>query len=126
AFRKLDSNAVWRMIAMWATEIDDPERIPEVVSHAFHVAMNGRPGPVVIALPEDMLMERVSVADALAAEPIETWPGLTDMSQLQKLLWAAEKPIAILAGSRWSEAACAATVRFAEWFDLPVATSFRR
>jgi acetolactate synthase I/II/III large subunit len=88
--------------------------------------MNGRPGPVVIALPEDMLMERVSVADALAAEPIETWPGLTDMSQLQKMLWSADKPIAILGGSRWSEAACAAVVRFAERFDLPVATSFRR
>src|SRR4029077_1198026 len=104
----------------------DPERIPEVVSHAFHVAMNGRPGPVVIALPEDMLMERVSVGDALAAEPIETWPRLTDLAPLQKMLWAAQKPIAVLGGSRWSEAACAATARFAERFDLPVATSFRR
>ena len=126
AFQELDYRAVFGTMAKWATEIDDPERIPEIVSHAFHVAMNGRPGPVVIALPEDMLMERVSVADALAAEPIETWPGLTDMSQLQKMLWSAEKPIAILGGSRWSEAACAAVVRFAERFDLPVATSFRR
>ena len=76
AFQELDYRAVFGTMAKWATEIDDPERIPEIVSHAFHVAMNGRPGPVVIALPEDMLMERVSVADALAAEPIETWPGL--------------------------------------------------
>ena len=89
AFQELDYRAVFGTIAKWATEIDDPARIPEIVSRAFHVAMNGRPGPVVIALPEDMLMERVSVADALAAEPIETWPGLTDMSQLQKMLWAA-------------------------------------
>jgi acetolactate synthase I/II/III large subunit len=81
---------------------------------------------VVIALPEDMLMERVSVGDALAADMIETWPGLTDMSHLQKMLWAAERPIAVLGGSRWSEAASAAVVRFAERFDLPVATSFRR
>jgi acetolactate synthase-1/2/3 large subunit len=80
----------------------------------------------VIALPEDMLMERVSVGDALAADLIETWPGLTDMSHLQKMLWAAENPIMILGGSRWSEAACAAVVRFAERFDIPVATSFRR
>ena len=126
AFQELDYRAVFGTMVKWATEIDDPVRIPEIVSRAFHVAMNGRPGPVVIALPEDMLMERVSVADALAAEPIETWPGLTDMSQLQKLLWAAQKPIMILGGSRWSEAACAATLRFAERFDLPVITSFRR
>ena len=118
AFQELDYRAVFGTMAKWATEIDDPERIPEIVSRAFHVAMNGRPGPVVIALPEDMLMERVSVADALAADMIETWPGLTDMSHLQKMLWAAEKPLAILGGSRWSEAACAAALRFAERFDL--------
>src|SRR5438270_13459932 len=88
--------------------------------------MNGRPGPVVIALPEDMLMERVSVGDALAAEPIETWPGLTDMAQLQKMLWAAEEPNAILGGSRWSHAACAASARLAQRFDAPVAASSRR
>ena len=126
AFQELDYRAVFGTMVKWATEIDDPARIPEVVSRAFHMAMNGRPGPVVIALPEDMLMERVSVGDALAADMIETWPGLTDMSHLQKMLWAAEKPVMIVGGSRWSEAACAAAVRFAERFDLPVVTSFRR
>src|SRR2546423_3605551 len=126
AFQELDYRAVFGTIAKWVTEIDDPARIPELVSHAFHAAMNGRPGPVVVALPEDMLMERVSVADASAAEPVETWPGLTDMSRLQKLLWAAQRPIALLGGSRWSEAACAAVARFAERFALPVATTFRR
>src|SRR3989440_12400214 len=93
AFQELDYRAVFGSIAKWVTEIDDPARIPELGSRAFYAAMNGRPGPVVVALPEDMLMERVSVADALAAEPIETWPGLTDMSQLQKRLWAAQHPI---------------------------------
>src|ERR1700755_1779348 len=88
AFQELDYRAVFGTMVKWATEIDDPARIPEIVSRAFHVAMSVRPGPVVIALPEDILMERVSVADALAAEPIETWPGLTDMSHLQKMLWA--------------------------------------
>src|SRR3954462_8298999 len=125
AFQELDYRAVFGTMVKWATEIDDPERIPEVVSRAFHVAMNGRPGPVVIALPEDMLMERVSVGDALAADMIETWPGQTDMAHLQKMLWAAEKPLVVLGGSRWSEAAFAATVRFAERFDIPVMTSFR-
>ena len=126
AFQELDYRAVFGTMVKWATEIDDPARIPEIVSRAFHVAMNGRPGPVVIALPEDMLMERVSVGDALAADLIETWPGLTDMAQLQKMLWAAERPLMILGGSRWSETACAATLRFAERFDIPVMTSFRR
>ncbi len=126
AFQELDYRAVFGTIAKWVTEIDDPARIPELVSHAFHTAVNGRPGPVVIALPEDMLTERVVVPDAKAYEPVETWPGLTDMSRLQKLLWAAKQPMALIGGSRWSAQATAALMRFAERFQLPVATTFRR
>src|SRR5471030_2739167 len=126
AFQELDYRAVFGSIAKWTTEIDDPARIPELVSRAFHTACNGRPGPVVIALPEDMLAERVAVPDAAAFEPVEIWPGLTDMSRLQKLLWAAKRPIVLAGGSRWSEAAVAALARFAERFALPVATTFRR
>ena len=126
AFQELDYRAVFGSIAKWATEIDDPARIPELVSRAFHTACNGRPGPVVIAIPEDMLTERAMVPDAKAFEPVEIWPGLTDMSRLQKLLWAAKRPIALVGGSRWSEQACAALARFAERFALPVATTFRR
>ncbi len=126
AFQELDYRAVFGTVAKWVTEIDDPARIPELVSRAFYTAMNGRPGPVVIALPEDMLTERVGVADAPMAEAVETWPGLTDMSRLQKLLWAAKSPIVIAGGSRWSEQACAALMRFAERFALPVCTTFRR
>jgi acetolactate synthase-1/2/3 large subunit len=126
AFQELDYRAVFGTIAKWATEIDDAARIPELISRAFYVATSGRPGPVVIALPEDMLVERIAVPDAPAFEPVETWPGATDMSRLQKLLWAAERPIMLLGGSRWSEAACAAVARFAERFALPVATTFRR
>jgi acetolactate synthase-1/2/3 large subunit len=126
AFQELDYRAVFGTVAKWTTEIDDAARIPELVSRAFMTATSGRPGPVVMALPEDMLVERVSVADALVADPVETWPGLADMSRLQKLLWAAERPVIMLGGSRWSEAACAAVARFAERFDVPVVTSFRR
>jgi len=126
AFQELDYGAVFGTMTKWATEIDDAARIPELVSRAFHTAANGRPGPVVVALPEDMLTDRVSVGDAPPFEPIETWPGLTDMSRLQKLLWAAERPVVLLGGSRWSEAACAAVMRFAERFAVPVATTFRR
>src|SRR5215467_7939524 len=126
AFQELDYRAVFGSIAKWATEIDDPARIPELVSRAFYTATSGRPGPVVIALPEDMLVESIVVPDAPAFEPVETWPGATDMSRLQKLIWAAERPVTVLGGSRWSEAACASVARFAERFALPVATSFRR
>jgi acetolactate synthase-1/2/3 large subunit len=126
AFQELDYRAVFGSIAKWVTEIDDPARIPELVSHAFHTACNGRPGPVVVALPEDMLTERVAVPDATAFEPVESWPGLTDRSRLQKLLWAAKRPVALLGGSRWSESAFAAFARFSERFALPVATTFRR
>ncbi|HVZ53377.1 MAG TPA: thiamine pyrophosphate-binding protein [Pseudolabrys sp.] len=126
AFQEIDYRAVFGTMAKWATEIDDPARIPEIVSRAFHVASNGRPGPVVIALPEDMLRERVMVPDARAFEPVETWPGLTDMSRLQKMLWAAKRPVALIGGSRWSDLARSALMRFAERFQLPVATTFRR
>jgi acetolactate synthase-1/2/3 large subunit len=126
AFQELDYRAAFGGIAKWATEIDDPARMPEIVSRAFYMATSGRPGPVVIGIPEDMLTERVAVANAPAFEPVETWPGATDMMKLQKMLWAAERPIMLLGGSRWSPAAHAAIARFAERFVLPTATTFRR
>src|SRR6266478_9014542 len=126
AFQELDYRAVFGSIAKWATEIDAAGRIPELVSRAFYTATSGRPGPVVIALPEDMLVDRVTVADAPAFEPVETSPGEAAMGRLQKLLHAAQRPIVLAGGSRWSEAASAALMRFAERFALPVATTFRR
>ena len=87
-----------------ATQIESAAQIPEIVQRAFHIAMQGRPGPVVIALPEDMLTEMAAVADAPRAEPVPIWPGLTQMAELQKMLWAAERPIAILGGGGWTEA----------------------
>ncbi|HVV62658.1 MAG TPA: thiamine pyrophosphate-binding protein [Pseudolabrys sp.] len=126
AFQELDYRAVFGTMAKWATEIDDPARIPEIVSRAFYTATNGRPGPVVIALPEDMLEEQMAVADAPPFAPMETWAGPHDMTQLQALLGVAKQPIALLGGSRWSKDACSAMMRFAERFSLPVATTFRR
>ncbi|HEX8663170.1 MAG TPA: thiamine pyrophosphate-binding protein [Beijerinckiaceae bacterium] len=126
AFQELDYKAVFGTMAKWVVDVDDPARLPELISRAFHVATNGRPGPVVIALPEDMLTEEASVADAPPYEPVETHPGLTQMAELQKLLWAARQPVAILGGSRWSAQAVQRFARFAERFALPVTTSFRR
>jgi acetolactate synthase-1/2/3 large subunit len=126
AFQEVDYRAVFGTLAKWAVEIDEAARIPEILARAFRVATQGRPGPVVIALPEDVLSEMATVADAPPVEPVETWPGLTDMMRLQKLLWAASKPVMILGGARWNPKAVASVVRFAERFDLPVAASFRR
>ncbi len=126
AFQEMDYAAFFGSTAKWAVEVEDAARLPEIVSRAFHVAMQGRPGPVVIALPEDMLVETAAVADAPRVEPVLAWPGLTQMAELQKMLWAAERPILVLGGSGWSGKARASVVRFAERFELPVATSFRR
>ncbi|QIB35004.1 thiamine pyrophosphate-binding protein [Ancylobacter pratisalsi] len=126
AFQEVDYRAVFGTLAKWAVEIDDAARIPEVIARAFRVAMQGRPGPVVVALPEDMLSDIVDVPDAPRVEPTETWPGLTDMMRLQKMLWAASRPVMVLGGGRWNSKAVASVVRFAERFDLPVCASFRR
>lgn len=126
AFQELDCAAVFGSVAKWVVEIDDAARIPEFVARAIRVASQGRPGPVVIALPEDMLIDRVEVDDAPTVVPAETWPGLADIAQLQKLLWTAERPIALVGGGRWSETAVARLVRFAERFALPVSPTFRR
>jgi acetolactate synthase-1/2/3 large subunit len=126
AFQEVDFEKFFAPLAKWAVEITDPARVPEIVARAIRVATQGRPGPVVISLPEDMLTEQAAVADAPVAEPAETWPALADMMRLQKMLGAAARPIAIVGGSRWSERAVAGLVRFAERFDLPVVASFRR
>jgi len=126
AFQEVDYKAFYGSMAKWVVEIDKAERIPELVARAFRVAMQGRRGPVVIALPEDMLVQQAAVADAARVEPAQTWPGNADMMRLQSLLWAAKKPLVIVGGSGWSAKAVASLVRFAERFDLPVGTSFRR
>jgi acetolactate synthase-1/2/3 large subunit len=126
AFQELDLRATFGGVAKWVTEIDDSARVPEITSRAFHTAAGGRPGPVVIGLPEDMLTERVAVPDAPPFAPVETWPGPQAMATLSALLADVERPIMILGGSRWSAEATAAIARFAERFALPVATSYRR
>ncbi len=126
AFQEIDYKAMYGPICKWVVEIDRAERIPELVARAFHVAMQGRPGPVVIALPEDMLEEQAIVADAPRVEPARGWPAPHDLARLVQLLHEARAPLVILGGSAWSAAACTALSRFAERFELPVATSFRR
>ena len=126
AFQEMDYRAFFGSTAKWATQIETAAQIPEIVQRAYHVAMQGRPGPVVIALPEDMLTDLASVPDAPRAEPVAIWPGLTQMAELQKMLWAAKRPVVIVGGSGWTERATGALLRFAERFDVPAVASFRR
>jgi acetolactate synthase I/II/III large subunit len=126
AFQELDYRAVFGSMTKWTVEIDDAARIPEIIARAFHVAMSGRPGPVVVALPEEMLTEMAEVADAGPVQAMQVHPSLLQTIDLQKRLWAAKAPVAILGGSGWNEQAVARFGRFAERFELPVAVSFRR
>jgi acetolactate synthase-1/2/3 large subunit len=126
AFQELDYGAVFGSMAKWAVEIDDPARIPEIVARAFRVALQGRQGPVVIALPEDVLTDVATVPDAPRVEPAQAAPGDAELEKLAGLLAGASRPLLMLGGSGWSEAARDAMIRFAERFDLPVTTTFRR
>ena len=113
-------------MAKWVAQIDRAERIPEFVSRAFHLAVSGRPGPVVLALPEDMLTSRVVVADAPRHERVKAHPGLADMERLRQMLAAAAQPLVILGGGDWDVTACGDIRRFIEAHNLPAACSFRR
>jgi acetolactate synthase-1/2/3 large subunit len=126
AFQEVDYRAFFGSMTKWTTEIDDPARVPEIVSRAFYTAANGRPGPVVVSIPEDMLIERVAVADAKPFALVETSPGPDEMKKLAEMFSAARAPIMLLGGSRWSQAASDAAGRFAQKYAVPVATTFRR
>lgn len=113
-------------IAKWVVEIDRAERIPELIARAFRTAMQGRPGPVVISLPEDMLTEVRAVGDAPVVVPAKSWPAPSDMARLQDILSHAHRPIIIVGGSGWDPASSGAMAEFAERCGVPVVTSFRR
>jgi acetolactate synthase-1/2/3 large subunit len=126
AFQELDYAAVFGSMVKWAAEIDSVERIPEYVSRAFHVAMSGRPGPVVLALPEDVLSGVATCMDAMPVKISESLPQPADIEQLERMLAEAKRPVVIVGGSRWDANATAQLVEFATQRDLPVCVSFRR
>ena len=126
AFQEIDYSGLFGGIAKWVAEIDSVARIPEFISRAFHVATSGRPGPVVLSLPEDMLAEVGSANHAKPWKQIETRPGSVEMDELRVLLDRAERPVAIVGGSRWTAESCLAFAEFADREQMPVAVSFRR
>ncbi|HEY7548374.1 MAG TPA: thiamine pyrophosphate-binding protein [Hyphomicrobiaceae bacterium] len=125
AFQDIEIKQVFFSFVKWAAVIRQTERIPEYVSHAFHMARSGRPGPVVLGLPEDMLSAHCEAADAKAARVGRAEPGAADMALLQARLATAQRPLMIVGGPGWSGEVKSAMEAFADRFDLAVAPAFR-
>ncbi|MES2742817.1 MAG: thiamine pyrophosphate-binding protein [Pseudomonadota bacterium] len=125
AFQEIDYRRMYGHMAKWVAQIDRADRIPEYLARAFQVATSGRPGPVVLALPEDMLVTRASVADTAPYRPVQASPAAGQIDQLRAMLAAATRPLVLLGGATWNAAACADLRRFAEANALPVACAFR-
>ncbi|MDR6925883.1 thiamine pyrophosphate-binding protein [Pseudomonas sp. BE134] len=126
AFQEVDYAQMFGGLAKWATEIDSIERIPEIVSKAFSIAMSGRPGPVVIGLPEEVLFGAAQIVDAPAVRIAQGAPDPSSMPMLHTLLAASKRPLVIVGGTGWDLEATLSFQRFVEANDLPVAASFRR
>ena len=125
AFQEIDYRKMFGPIAKWAAQIDRADRVPEFIQRAYAVAMSGRPGPVVLALPEDMLGAKTEAVDAKAVTPAMSAPQRADMAKLGEMLAEAERPLAILGGPGWSETAAAGIRSFLEAWSLPAVTAFR-
>ena len=125
-FQEVDYRQMFGGMVKWVAEIDETARIPEFVHRAFATAMAGRPGPVVLALPEDMLVETATVANGRRTVAVEPAPSPDAMVELRRLLVAAERPVVILGGGGWSEDGVAALASFLDANDLPAACGFRR
>ena len=126
AFQEVDYRHMFEPLAKWVAQIDSAEQIPELVSRAFHVATSGRPGPVVLALPEDMLVEQSAVSDALPYAITRVHPSPGDLERTRELLAAAKRPLVVVGGAPWSVEAHAALTRWCVASELPVAVGWRR
>ena len=125
AFQEIDYRRMYGQRAKWVAQIDRVERIPEYVSRAFHTAVAGRPGPVVLALPEDTLFSDAAVADVPRHHVVRAAPAPADIERLRRLLAGAQRPFVLVGGGGWSAEACRGLKKWIESNGLPVGTSFR-
>jgi len=129
AFQELDYRQMFGPgtlgLAKWVGEVQHADRLPEYIARAFHTAMQGRPGPVVLVLPEDMLTQFTAAPVLPRVEPVRAWPAPGGLRDLRVLLLAAQQPIVIAGGSGWDAESAAALQRFAENWQLPVACAWR-
>jgi acetolactate synthase I/II/III large subunit len=126
AFQEIDYRRMFGQMAKWVAQIDRVDRIPELVARAFATACSGRPGPVVLALPEDMLATSSDAGDALPFNAARAHPGAEQLERLQALLQRAERPLAIIGGADWTSATSEAMREFLEANELPAGAAFRR
>ena len=126
AFQEVDYRRMFGEMTKWVAQIENAARIPEMISRAFHVATSGRPGPVVLALPEDMQTERAVADTGRSCRATQAYPGNSDMEVFRKMLADARKPLVLAGGGGWTQKACDDLTTFAEANTLPVATAFRR
>lgn len=126
AFQEINFETMFAPLAKWVARIDDARRIPEYVARAYAVAMNGRPGPVVLALPEDMLLDRVEATDRPRVERAAQAPDANAVAQLADLLATAERPVAIIGGAGWDERAAEDIAAWADRVGVPLVAAFRR
>ena len=125
AFQEIDYRRMYGQMAKWVAQIDRPERVPEMISHAFHLAVSGRPGPVVLALPEDMQVATATVPDTARYQRVAAHPGAADMNKLREMLAAAKRPFVMLGGGGWNAKACDDIRAFIETNNLPTACAYR-
>jgi len=126
AFQEVDLVSMFGALAKWATDVDTPARLPEVIGRAYHTAINGRPGPVVVSLPEDMLYETVAVPDATAVQPSPVTCSNEDAETALAMLSEAQRPLVVAGGTPWGDDAYHALATFSERCGVPVLSSFRR
>ncbi len=126
AFQEIDYRHMFGPMAKWVAQVDSADRIPELVSRAFHVATAGRPGPVVLALPEDMLVEESGAADAVPYRITRVHPAREDLERTRGLLAEAERPLVVVGGAPWSAEAHAALTTWCSAGALPIASGWRR
>ncbi len=126
AFQEIDYRRMFGQMAKWVAQIDRTDRIPEFVARAYATATSGRPGPVVLALPEDTLWGTASVPDLPPYPRIVAHPGEHDLDRLRQLLDGAERPVMVVGGSGWTDEAIGQVAAFAQRFELPVGTAWRR
>ena len=125
AFQEIDYRRMYGQMAKWVAQIDRADRMPEYIARAFQIATSGRPGPVVLALPEDMLVATAQVADTRRYQPVQAAPAQAQIDTLRGMLAEAQRPVVLLGGGTWNAQACADLQAFAEANMLPVACSFR-
>jgi acetolactate synthase I/II/III large subunit len=125
AFQEIDYRRMFGPMAKWVAQIDDASRVPEYMAHAFQTATSGRPGPVVLALPEDMLSAIANVSDARAYTSVQAHPSAAQIARVHEMLSNAARPFVIVGGHGWTREAARALREYVEVIGLPVGCAFR-